>query len=247
MYLPGKILKMGTSVDPDNPTRPDSVANAYVLDMTQPSPLWSPVDSMTFRRTYHTATLLPDGNVLITGGGTTTGATDVTNAVLPAELWSPNTKKWTTLGSMSAPRLYHSEALLLPDGRVLVCGGGRFDNTTLPTDQFSAEFFSPPYLFRGSRPSITSAPSQLSYGQSFTVNFTVLSPAQIAQVSLIRFGGVTHDINMSQRFLPLSFVVGNGVLNITAPKDANLAPPGYYMLFLVDSNGVPSVAAVTHF
>jgi hypothetical protein len=148
---------------------------------------------------------------------------------------------------MSAPRLYHSEALLLPDGRVLVCGGGRFDDSTLPTDQFSAEFFSPPYLFKGSRPAITSAPSHLFYGQSFTVNFTVQSPAQIAKVSLVRFGSVTHDINMSQRFLPLSFVVGNASMNITAPRDANLAPPGYYMLFLVDSNGVPSRAAVTHF
>jgi hypothetical protein len=74
----------------------------------------------------------------------------------------------------------------------------------------------------------------------------VITPV-VLQVSFIRFGGVTHDFNMSQRFLPLSFVEANGSLNITAPTDANLAPPGYYMLFLVDSNGVPSVAAVTHF
>ena len=257
MYLPNKILKVGTSIDPDTPRRPDSVATAYVLDMTQPSPLWRQVDSMAFPRTYHTATLLPDGNVLVTGGGTTTGATDVTHAVKAAEMWSPTTEKWTTLGSGNAPRLYHSEALLLPDGRVLVCGGGRFnDGPSLPTDQLNAEFFSPPYLFKGSRPAITSAPpSQLFYGQSFPVNFTVQSPAHIAQASLIRFGGVTHDINMSQRFLPLSFVDANGTLTITGvvspngpiPFDANLAPPGYYMLFLVDSNGVPSVAAVTHF
>jgi galactose oxidase-like protein/glyoxal oxidase-like protein len=246
MYLPNKILKVGTSIDPDTATRP-SVPTAYVLDMTQPSPLWRQVASMAFPRTYHTATLLPDGNVLVTGGGTTTGALDVSNAVFAAELWSPTAETWTTLGTMNAPRLYHSEALLLPDARVLVCGGGRFDVGTVPTDQFSAEFFSPPYLFRGSRPTITSAPSQLSYGQSFTVNYTVQSPAHIAQVSLIRFGGVTHGFNMSQRFLPLSFVDANGSLNITAPTDANLAPPGYYMLFLVDSNGVPSVAAVTHF
>jgi Domain of unknown function (DUF1929) len=246
MYLPNKILKVGTSIDPDTATRP-SVPTAYVLDMTQPSPLWRQVASMAFARTYHIATLLPDGNVLVTGGGTTTGALDVSNAVFAAELWSPTAETWTTLGTMNAPRLYHSEALLLPDARVMVCGGGRFDVGTVPTDQFSAEFFSPPYLFRGSRPAITSAPSQLSYGQSFTVNYTVQSPAHIAQASLIRFGGVTHGFNMSQRFLPLSFVDANGSLNITAPTDANLAPPGYYMLFLVDSNGVPSVAAVTHF
>jgi Galactose oxidase-like, Early set domain len=190
-------------------------------------------------------TLLPDGNVLVTGGGTTTGATDTTHAVLPAELWSPITEAWTTLASMSAPRLYHSEALLLPDGRVLVSGGGRFNDDTEPTDQFSAEFYSPPYLFKGPRPVISSAPSQLSYGQ----NFTVQTPdaARIGQVSLIRFGSVTHAINMSQRFVPLAFSISSGSLTITAPANANLAPPGNYMLFLVDTNGIPSVATVVHF
>ena len=85
----------------------------------------------------------------------------------------------------------------------------------------------------------------LSYGQ----NFTVQTPdaARIAKVSLIRFGSVTHAINMSQRFIPLSFSVGSGSLTVTAPANANLAPPGNYMLFLVDTNGIPSVAAVVHF
>jgi len=244
MYLPSKILKLGTSIDPDTATRP-SVPTAYVLDMTQTSPTWRPVASMAFARTYLNTTLLPDGNVLVTGGGTTTGATDTAHAVLPAELWSPITETWTTLASMSAPRLYHSEALLLPDGRILVSGGGRFNDDTEPTDQFSAEFYAPPYLFKGSRPVISSAPSQLSYGQ----NFTVQTPdaTRIAKVSLIRFGSVTHAINMSQRFVPLAFSIGSGSLTITAPVDANLAPPGNYMLFLVDTNGIPSVAAVVHF
>ncbi len=239
-----KFIKLGTGVDPDTSTR-SSAATAYVLDMTQSSPTWRPVASMAFARTYANTTLLPDGNVLVTGGGTTTGATDVANAVLPAELWSPVTETWTTLTSMSAPRLYHSEALLLPDGRVLVSGGGRFNDGTEPTDQFSAEFFAPPYLFKGSRPIITAAPSQLSYGQGFAVQTP--DAAGIAKVSLIRFGSTTHANNMSQRYIPLSFVPGNGSLTVTAPVDANLAPPGYYMLFLVDTNGIPSVAAVVHF
>jgi Domain of unknown function (DUF1929) len=146
---------------------------------------------------------------------------------------------------MSVARLYHSEALLLPDARVVVLGGGRFNNVNETTDQPSAEFFEPPYLFKGPRPAIGSAPSTLSYGQ----NFVVQTPdaARIAKVSLIRYGAVTHAFNMGQHFVPLSFSVGTGSLTITAPANAQLAPPGYYMLFLVDTNGIPSVAAIVHF
>jgi hypothetical protein len=244
MYLPDKFLKAGTSVDPDLATR-NSVATAYVLDMTQSSPSWVQIASMSFPRTYLNMTLLPDDAVLVTGGGTTTNAVGLSDAVLQAELWSPKTMSWTTLASMSAPRLYHSEGLLLPDGRVLVSGGGSFNQVNEPTDQDSAEFFAPPYLFKGARPSITSAPSVLTYGQSFTVQTP--NAAQIASVSLIRFGSVTHCINMSQRFLQLTFTAGTGSLTVTAPANSNLAPPGNYMLFIVNASGVPSVAAIVHF
>ena len=131
-----------------------------------------------------------------------------------------------------------------PDGRVMISGGGR--SVGCPdaggTDQLSAEFFAPPYLFQGPRPTITSAPAQLSYAQ----NFTVQTPdaGQIATVSLIRFGAVTHAFNVGQRFLPLSFTAGSGSLTVTAPANSNLAPPGNYMLFIVSTNGVPSIAAV---
>jgi len=245
MYLPNKIVKMGKGWDPDDGSSP-SLATTYVLDLTQASPTWRQVASMAFARTYHTATSLPDGTVLVTGGGMTTAPKDVAHAVLPAELWNPTSETWTTLASMNSPRLYHSETVLLSDGRLFIYGGGRYDDATVSTDQFSGEFFSPPYLFKGPRPSIGSAPSQLSYGQ----NFTVQTPdvARIAKVSLIRFGGVTHAMNFSQRFLPLTFSVADGgSLTVTAPVNANLAPPGYYMLFLVDTNGVPSIAATVHF
>jgi len=200
---------------------------------------------MSFPRTYQNATSLPDGTVLVTGGGKTTDAVGVEDAILAAELWSPGTETWKTLAAMNAPRLYHSEALLLPDGRVVVLGGGRFNGIDESTDQLSAEFFSPPYLFKGSRPVISSAPGQLSYGQQFRVQTPDAS--RIANVSLIRFGAVTHAINMGQRFLPLNFTVGTGSLTVTAPANSNLAPPGNYMLFILDTNGVPSLAAIVHF
>jgi hypothetical protein len=258
MYLPGKFLKLGTSVNPDLPNV-YSVPTAYVLDMTQvPPPTWRQVASMSFPRTYQNATSLPDGTVLVTGGGITTDAVGVDTAVLPAELWSPGTgpgtETWRTLAAMNAPRLYHSEALLLPDGRVVVLGGGRFNSIDEPTDQLSAEFFSPPYLFKGPRPTITSingivpaSPSQLTYGQNFTVQFQTPDASGIATVSLIRFGAVTHCINMGQRYLPLTFTAASGSLTVTAPANSNLATPGNYMLFLVNTNGVPSVAAIVHF
>jgi hypothetical protein len=245
MYEPGKVLKTGKSLDPDDPSVP-AVATAYVLDTTQTSPTWRQVASMGSPRMYHSLTMLPDGTVLIAGGGPTTAATDTANANRHAEIWSSSTETFTTLAStMNSARLYHSSSLLMPDGRVLISGGGRFDDLTAPTDQFSGEFFAPPYLFKGPRPTITSAPSVLQYGQAFSV--ATPDAARIAKVSLIRFGAVTHTVNMGQRFIPLSFASGSGTLTVTAPASANIAAPGNYLLFIVDSNGVPSVASVLHF
>jgi len=241
MYLPGKIIKAGTSYHPDDPVVP-SAATTYVIDMTHPSPRWRQTPPMAFARTYHTMTILPDGDVLVTGGGTTTNAVGVSGAVLPAEIWSPDAETWTVVASMSAPRLYHSTALLMPDARVLVLGGGRFNGVGEPTDQLTAQYYSPAYLFNGPRPTITSAPTTTPYGGTITVQTP--DAARIAAVTFIRLGSVTHAFNMDQRLIPLAFTGGSGSLSIQAPANGNLAPPGYYMLFLLDTNGVPSVAAI---
>ena len=246
MYLPDKILKMGSSADPSTDTFA-SAATAYVLDMTQTNPTWTQVASMSYPRTYLNSTILPDGTVLVAGGELYAYPEYIPGAVLPTELWSPVTQTWKTLASLNAPRLYHSVALLLPDARVLISGGGR--SVVCPdeagTDQLNAEFFSPPYLFQGPRPTITAAPTQLFYGQNFTVQTP--NAAQIASVSLIRFGAVTHAFDVGQHFLPLSFSAGTGSLTVRAPANSNLAPPGNYMLFIVNTSGVPSMAATVHF
>jgi hypothetical protein len=243
MYLPGKVIKSGTSADPDLPIFP-SAATTYVLDTTQPAPAWQETAPMAFPRTFHTLTLLPDGTVLVTGGGVTTDAIGVgSNAVLSAELWSPVTKTWTTMASMQKPRLYHSTALLLPDGSILAAGGGRFNGVNEPTDQLSSEIYSPPYLFKGPRPTISAPlPTTATYGGTITVQTP--DAARIAAVSLIRLGSVTHAFNQNQRFVQLQFTSAGSILNIQAPANANLAPPGYYMLFILDTNSVPSVAAI---
>jgi hypothetical protein len=243
MYLPGKIMKSGTSHNPDLPADPSS-ANTYVIDMTSASPHWVQTAPMAFPRTYHNLTVLPDGDVLVTGGGRTSDAVDQAGGVLAAELWSPATQTYTTLASGQIARLYHSTALLLPDGRVLVTGGGRFNGfpSNDPSDHVEAEIFSPPYLYKGPRPTITSAPSDATYGSHITVQ-TPDTP-DIASVSLIKLGAVTHAFNMEQRFIPLNFTAGSQQLDVEMPANGNLAPPGHYMLFIVNGNGVPSVATI---
>lgn len=197
---------------------------------------------MNFARSYHTMVLLPDGNVLVTNGGQTTNSVGLDTAVFQAEMWSPATQQFSRLASMVTPRLYHSSALLLPDGRVLVAGGGRTTGGTAPTDQLSAEIYSPPYLFKGARPTISSVPSTLPYAANFTV--TTADALQISSVAMIRLGAVTHAFDQNQRYVPLTFQQVTGGLTVQSPTSGNLAPPGYYMLFIVNSTGVPSVASI---
>jgi hypothetical protein len=121
-FGPGKFMKSGSAADSGNTGL--AASTAFVLDMTQASPTWQPTGSMAFPRSFHNLTMLPDGTALVTGGGTDRSAFNTANGVRPAEVWSPTTGTWTTLASMVTPRLYHSTALLLPDARVLVAGGG---------------------------------------------------------------------------------------------------------------------------
>jgi hypothetical protein len=236
MYLPNKFMKAGSATDSQG-SGPSS-NTTFVLDMTQPSPVWQQTASMAYPRSFLNLTMLPDGKVLATGGETDRNGGTIANAVYAAEMWSPTTQTWSTMASMHTPREYHGTALLLPDGRVLESGmGADFGNVP---DEKSAEFYSPPYLFKGARPTITQAPAQVQYNATFFVGTP--DAASIAKVSLIRTGAVTHFFDENERYLPLTFTQTTGGLNVTAPVDANLAPPGFYMLFIINSNGVPSVA-----
>jgi hypothetical protein len=240
MYRLNKFLKSGTSATSDPPYGP-AATTSYVLDMTQAQPAWRETAPMVFPRSYHNLTMLPDGSVLATGGGLTTDPFDQTQAVFAAELWSPSTETWMSMASMAVPRLYHSIALLLPDGRVLSAGGGRFGGGPID-DKLNAEIYSPPYLFKGVRPVITSAPSLISYNSSIAI--ATPDATRIASVSLLQLGSVTHHFNANQRYLSLTFATEGNGLNVQTPVNVNVASPGYYMLFIVDTNGVPSVAAI---
>jgi hypothetical protein len=222
-YAPGKIILIGGNTPP-TPT-------AEIIDLNAPAPSWTLTSSMSYPRRQANATLLPDGTVLVTGGSSGNAFDDATHPVFPAELWNPDTGKWTILASLSVYRGYHSIALLLPDGRVLSAGG------SYP----SAEVFSPPYLFNGPRPTISFAPATSSTGQTFFVGTPDAS--SITKVSLIRLGATTHSFNENQGVAFPSFTQASGGLNVTLPSNANLLPNGDYMLFLVNSSGIPSVAS----
>jgi hypothetical protein len=232
MYDNGKIMMAGGGIPP--------TATAEVINLNDPVPTWRYTASMAYPRRQANATLLPDGTVLVTGGSSGPTFDDYTHPVFPAELWNPTTGTWTTMASLTTYRGYHSLALLLPDGRVLSAGGqcGLADGCNVDT----AEVFSPPYFFKGTRPSIASAPASVKGGQTFFVGTP--DAANITQVTWIRFGAVTHTFNQEQRISFLNFSQATGGLNVTAPPSANLAPPGFYMLFLLNSNGVPSVASI---
>jgi galactose oxidase len=182
MYEPGKILIAGGSKNP-------VVATAETLDLNVAPLKWerTPTD-MKFARRHMNATLLADGTVLVTGGTSGPEENDPRGAVLEAELWNPKTRAWTVMARMSVPRLYHSTAaLLLPDGRVLSAGGGLPPWPSEPNGQHiyrNAQIFEPPYLFKGPRPVIDSAPESVSYGQTFTVR--TKDAAKIEKASWVR-------------------------------------------------------------
>src|SRR5262245_3367096 len=226
-----------------------STKDARVVDLNGATPQVTAPDPLAFGRRQHNLTALADGTVLATGGNSSgAGLVDLNAGVYPAEQWTPATGHWKTLAAMQITRQYHSTALLLPDGRVLSAGGGICGTC----DQVgylgkNAEIFSPPYLFQADgtlapRPAIDAAPSSTTYGASMEI--ATGNPASIRKVALVRLGAVTHSDNMEQRYIPLSFTAGATSLTATAPANANIAPPGFYMLFILDANGVPSVARI---
>jgi hypothetical protein len=222
VFLDGKVYLFGGG---DPPT-----ATVERIDLTSATPTWRYVTPMTSPRRQHNATLLPDGRVLITGGSSGSGFDNSSYPVRYAELYDPAANTWTRLASNTIYRGYHSTALLLPDGRVLSAGG---------RNRRTAEVFSPPYLFKGARPTVSSAPATVTPGTTFTVSTP--DSARITKVTLIALGSVTHAFDQNQRLLTLSFTRGTGRLTLSAPANNRLAPPGYYQLFLVNDAGVPSV------
>jgi hypothetical protein len=231
-YAPGKILFAGgghkIGGDGVLPTK-----TCEIIDLNQPNPQWQYTGSMSAARANFNLTVLPHGEVLATGGTAGQGPNDIAAPDYVAEIWNPATGQWSVVPSADSPRWYHSGANLLPDGSVLASGGIGYR---------SGQVYYPSYLFNGPRPTISAAPGSIGYGQ----NFFIQTPdaASISSVAMIGLSTPTHSFNFGQRFENLSFSQTQDGLTVTAPANAFLAVPGYYMLFINNSNGTPSVAKI---
>ena len=230
MFRPGRILQMGGNSN-----------GALVIDINGPTPTVTPTQSMATMRKLVNATVLADGKVVATGGSTVYNT--LTGANYTAEIWNPSTGQWTIGASGNRARLYHSISLLLPDARVLVGGGG----APGPQTNTNVEIYTPPYLFDASgslaaRPSIASAPAAVEVGETFPITFA--DSNSISRVTMVKTASVTHSFNMEQRFLELPFAANGAQLMVQAPTRSADATPGYYLLFVIDGAGVPSVASM---
>ena len=210
----------------------DAATTTEIIDFSEPAPAWRYSASMAYPRQYFTSVFLPDGKLLVIGGVRQDKFVDPAG---PAEMFDPESETWTVLASPPIAKAHHSTAILLPDGRVWSAGGDGY----LPMRTYG-QIYSPPYLFRGQRPTITSAPANFGYNQKFIV--ATPDSRRIAKVSLIKLGTTTHDGTFDLRYVPLDFIAKNGNLRVTSPVDSAHAPPGYYMLFIVNKDGIPSVA-----
>jgi len=209
-----------------------------VFDEANPSLGWKAASALKVPRAHHNTVLLPDGSMVSVGGGV--GVRDGNQYSADPEhkqieLWDPASASWRLGPSQAESRAYHSTALLLPDARVISAG----DDYNGGIDRDTAEIYEPPYLHKGPRPTITSAPASAKFGDPFTV---ATPNTNVTRATLVAPGTTTHNTDMNQRHisLPLEHVAGG--VRLQAPPNATAATPGYYMLFLLNDQGVPSTA-----
>jgi hypothetical protein len=236
MFAPGLVLQVGGGNDIDNAS-----ADASIIDIRGERPVVTPVAPMSYGRHWVNSTVLADGRVFVSGGSMVKNARK--RVAYRSELYDPATGTWALGATAARMRLYHSTSLLLPDATVLTAGGG----APGPQLNLNAEIYYPPYLFdangnRAMRPRITSAPMTASTGELLAL----ASPdaASIARVTLVKAGSVTHSFDMDQRFITLDMTKSREVVHARLPASSDITPPGNYMVFLINHDGVPSEAAM---
>jgi galactose oxidase len=246
----GKILTLGGAPS-YKLSHATNAAHLITLGAAYTLPKVEELRKMHYPRAYANSVVLPTGDVFVSGGVSYAMQWEDKNATLVPELWSPRTRRFTKLAHMKIPRAYHSFAVLLPDATVLTGGGGLCYITCADetVNHMDLQIFTPPYLFKrngrglAARPKIVFANSSVSVGKRLVVTTDVV----VNDLSLVRFGSATHSINTDQRRIALSPLL-NGSRNdqgwnyeVWIPDDAGVALPGYWMLFAMDGEGVPSV------
>ena len=241
MYNEGRVLVSGGFTAPSNGTASQA---AYTVDLRGASPVVANTGSMANARTFANAVMLPNGEVMVVGGNTSTAKFSDSGSVFPAEIWDPSTGTWRTVASISVGRNYHSLAFLLPDGRVWSGGGGLAGNSSV--DHPDAQVFTPPQLLNSDgtakvRPVITNTPDRIGPG----VQFTVKASPGVTRFTLIRLNSLTHSVSSDLRFLELPSVqTAPGTYELTSRTNLNVMTPGYWMLFALDSAGVHSKSKI---
>ncbi|MEO6269450.1 MAG: galactose oxidase-like domain-containing protein, partial [Lautropia sp.] len=233
MFEPGRILQVGGT---DN--------KAAIVDINSGTPVVTSAGTMSQVRAWSNATVLADGKVAVTGGSAVANTTN--QVAYQMELFNPVTEAWTVGPSAQRMRLYHSTAVLLPDGSLLTGAGGA--GGSAPQTNLNAEIYYPPYLFTAGglpapRPVLTGAPTAVDPSTDFRVSTP--DAASISRITMVATGSTTHSFDMNQRFLEVSFYRdGNDQLVVNLPSNAYQTPPGYYMVFAFNSAGTPSVARI---
>lgn len=240
MYDVGKILQVGGNGYANGHATPSS-AGATIFDISNGYSA-TDVAGMINPRQWANATVLPNGRVLVTGG-TRYADNGGGDAVLDAEIWNPAARSWTLAARAANYRGYHSAAILLQNGAVLSTGGG----VPGPVTNLNAEVYYPPYLFvrSGGRSVLAARPKLATIGANAfnwggVADIQLAGASQISSVALIGLGMTTHSFDAGQRFQRLAFTQNGLSIRATLPASANLAPPGYYQIVLVNSAGVPS-------
>ncbi|MFK7804158.1 MAG: putative Ig domain-containing protein [Anaerolineae bacterium] len=235
MYDEGKILFAGGG------TNNESTNQAMILDFNGPNPTKTATTPMNNPRKFNNGVMLPTGEVIMLGGNTSGTEFSDSGSILEAEIWNPDTQVWRSVANASVPRNYHAVALLMPDGRVWSGGGGLCN---CAADHPNHQVYSPPYLFNADgsladRPTINSAPDSAGYGATINVQ----ASNDIQRFTMVKMSGVTHNLNSDQRFLNVDFTSpSNGSYSLTLNSNLNVLTPGYWMLFALDDQGVPSVS-----
>lgn len=247
MYDVGKLISTGRNDGSWGGNATGASKGAFTIDLNGAVPDIRSTSNMLHSRKYHQLIPLPTGEVLVVGGNTTGAKFTDSGSVMEPEIWNPQTGRWRGLANMAIPRDYHSTAMLLTDGRVITAGGGYSpgDANSSGTHQ-DAQIFSPPYLYAANgnlatRPRVTASQASVDAGEALQVSTT----GDIAYFSLIRMSATTHAINTDARFYKPQFsAAGTNQYSVTINQNPNVSTPGYWMLFAVDSNGVPSEAQV---